>query len=84
MNIYLERMSKNELGLSSIYSNEVVSSSKYLSGISSVFLRHALKYKQIKCKLLLNSLSTNYGCFAGALGRYVIRISVPLLGCPSE
>jgi len=78
MNIYSERMSKNELGLSNIHSNEFVSSSKYLSDISSVFLRHIVKYKRIKCELLLHC-----GCFAGALGRYAIRVSVSLLGCPS-
>jgi hypothetical protein len=48
--------------LSSIYSNEVLSSSNYLSGIRSVFLLNIVKYKQMKCKLLLNSRRTNYGC----------------------
>jgi hypothetical protein len=63
MNIYLERLSKNELGLWGMYSNEVVSSSKYLSSIRSVFLRHIVKYKQFRCKLLLSSRSTNCGFF---------------------
>jgi hypothetical protein len=63
MHIYLERLRKYELGFWGIYSNEIVSSSKYLSGIRSVFLRHIVKCKQIKCKLLLNSRSTNYACF---------------------
>ena len=75
---------KINLVFGGINSNEVVSSSKYLWGIRSVFLRHIVQYNQIKCKLLMNSCSTNYGCFGAALGRCMIRISAPLLGCLSE
>ena len=71
-------------GTTNIKSSEIVSSSKCLSGVRSVFLRHIVQYKQIKCKLLLNSHSMNYGCFWSRI-REIRDLNLGfLLGCPSE